>query len=300
MFTLFLLAIAVLIVFTLQQDSFSQMNRMSLAFGVAAKPYGPKTQAPKPKGGKGKDKLQHLMARAKYAGNGVVALSGKIAGTVFLSNNVVRVWRKPNNVRNSFTQLVRGIFSGTSTAWKGLTPTEIASWIAAAPLYFSKKVFGTAYALKGNTLFQRVNNVLDSIGIAGRTTAPGVATPSFVITAAVGAASVGGASFGVTITDFFGATTLPPDSHIKAYGTRQVDIGKSSFSPSAYRLFGTFAPAASTNPLDIFADYTARFGALAVGQRIGLALEVVTSDFTVAPGVFGLSGKFFLEVIVAA
>jgi len=105
MLTFIILCIVVIALHLLQNDLSSPLDRMSLAFGVANKPYSP--QKPKPKG-KNKDKFMHLMARAKYAGTGVVGLSGKINGTVFLSNGVVRVWKKPNNVRNSFTQFVRG------------------------------------------------------------------------------------------------------------------------------------------------------------------------------------------------
>lgn len=238
------------------------------------------------------------MARAKYSGVGIVGMSGKVQGTVFLSNNVVRVWRKPNNVRNSFTQLVRGLFSGTSTAWKSLTETEINSWITAAPLYFSRRVFAVAYALKGNTLFQKVNNILTSLGLANVSTAPGIASPAFIITAIVGSAAAGAATFTALITEFSGHLALPTGAYLKVYATRQVDIGRSSFGLSQYRLIGTFAPAAATNPLDIESDYVARFGPLVAGQRIGLAFESIQVNGGGAG--FNASGRFFTEVVVAA
>jgi len=296
MFSFIILALVVIAGIHLNESTRSQINRMSLGYSVAHKPYSP-VKPDKPK--KPKNDFRLLMARGKYAGSGLVGLSGKIQGTVFLSNNVVRVWRKPNNVRNAATQFVRGIFSGTSTAWKTLTASEISSWITAAPLYFSKKVFATAYALKGNTLFQRVNNTLTSLGLANITTAPGIATPGFVITSAVAAAAAGAATFGVTITEFSGQVVLPAHSYIKVYATRQVDIGRSSFGLSQYRLIGAFDPTASTNPLDIEADYVAKFGALVAGQRIGIAMEVTTYIAT-APGSFTNSGKFFVECVVAA
>ena len=275
----------------------SQINRMAFGFSEGNKPYTPSTEKPaKPK--KPKDNFRHLMARAKYSGDAIVGMSGKVQGTVYLSNNVVRVWRKPNNVRNAATQFVRGLFSGTSTAWKTLTATEINSWITAAPLYFSRRVFGTAYALKGNTLFQRVNNILTSLALANVTTAPGIASPAFVITAITPAAAAGTATFTANITEFIGHLALPTGAYLKVYGTRQTDIGKSSFGLSQYRLIGVFAPGTATDPLDIESDYVARFGPLVAGQRIGLAFESIQVNGGGAG--FNASGRFFTSCVVAA
>lgn len=291
MFTLVMLALLAIVFTTGSQFTRSQLDRMSLAFGVAHKPYTPPS---KPKGKK--DKFQLLMARAKYAGTGVVGLSGKINGTVFLSNGVVRVWKKPNNVRNAFTQLVRGTFSGVSTGWKLLTASQVSGWITAAPLFFSKAVFGTKYALKGNALFQRVNNTLLSIGTAPTSDAPGIATPGYVLTAVAATASVGGTSFDINCTEFTGLNALPADGYMKVYATRQVDIGQSSFGPSRYRLIGFFPPTTATNPLDVYADYIARFGTLVEGQRIGFAIATITWDGSA----FHESGRFYGDVVVAA
>jgi hypothetical protein len=296
MFPIIVLLILGVLGLIMYDKSGNQMSRMTLSYGKV-QPY-PTIGAPKPKG-KGKDKFMHLMARVKYSGVGIVGMSKKIQGTVFLSNNIARVWRKPNNVRNSFTQLVRGIFSGTSTAWKTLTAAEISGWITAATLAFSKKTFGTAYPLKGNTFFQRVNNTLTSLGLSNITAAPGIATPAFVVIGSVAAASVGGGSFGITITEFAAQVVLPAGAYMKVYATRQTDIGKSSFSKSAYRLIGFIAPAASTNPADIFTDYTTKFGGLVLGQKIGLAVEIISHTVSGPTSSFGASGKFYSTCIVA-
>jgi len=294
MVTFLLLAIMLMVVFTVSSDSRSQLDRMSLAFGVAAKPY---EKLPKPKGKGTKDKFMHLMARAKYAGTGVVGLSGKINGTVFLSNGVVRVWKKPNNVRNALTQFVRGMFSGTSTAWKSLTPTEILSWTAATALYFSKAVFATTYQLKGNAIFQRVNNILASIGLTNMTTCPGIATPTFIPVTEVATGAQTGQTLTIDITDFNGGTVVPADTYIKVYATSQRNVGQSSFSPSAYRYIGFYPPTTATNPLDIATEYIARFGALVVGQRISLQTEVITTNGTTT---FGKGGRFTTDVVIGA
>lgn len=297
--TLTAILIAALLWFTgilLNEYTRTSINRLSFSGGPGNKPYTP-VKPDKPK--KPKEKYQLHMARAQMAGTGVTGLSGSIQGTTFLKNNVVRVKRMPNNVRNAATQFVRGLFSGTSTAWKTLTATEVSSWITAAPLYFSKRVFATAYALKGNTLFQRVNNVLTSVGVTSITTAPGIVTPGFVIVSADASGSVAGATLGIVVGEFNGAVVLPALTYMKVYATRQVDVGRSSFSKSQYRYIASFAPGASTNPLDVRADYIAKFGTPAVGQRIGFAVEVVS---TIGAPVteFGLSGKFYTSAVIGA
>jgi len=284
-----------IVAFTSLQSGSSAMNRMTMAFGIANSPYPP-VKKPKPTKGKGHNALH--MARVIWSGMGITAGSGKMQGTVLQSNNIIRVKRKPNNVRNSFTQMVRGIFSGESTSWRTLTPTEILTWTSAAPLYFSKKVLAVAHALKGNTLFQRVNNILTSLGQANVTSAPAVGVPLYTITAVAPAASAGGATFTANITEFAGQTAVPVDAWIKVYATRQVGAGRSSFGKSAYRYIGQFPATTVTDPLDIHADYVARFGAPATGNRIGLAFEVISYGGT--PVAFAQSGKFYAQVIVAA
>jgi len=291
--TIIFIAVALLAGLHLNESTRNHI-RMSHAFQVDQKPYTP---APKPKP-KGKEKFRDQMARVIWSGMGITAGSGKMQGTVLQSNNIIRVKRKPNNVRNSFTQYVRGVFSGQSTAWRSLTPTEILTWTTAAPLYFSKKVLAVAHQLKGNTLFQRVNNILTSLGITNVTSAPAVAVPVYTIVSVAPAASAGGATFTAAITEFAAQTVLPATGYMKVYATRQVGAGRSSFGKSAYRLIGIYPPTTSTNPLDIHADYVARFGAPAEGNRIGIAMEVIT--FGGSPPEFAQSGKFYSQVIVAA
>jgi len=273
---------------------------MSLAFGVENKPYTP--SKPKPKG-KGKDHFQHIMARVKYAGTGAVAISGKIAGTVFTNSGsngaFIRVWAKPRNVRNSLTQLVRGVFSGVSSAWKTLTPSQITAWNEAAVLYLRKNVFGDIRSLKGNTAFQRVNNILISLGLSPVTDPPTIAAPAFVITAAAATAAAGTPAFGIQITEFGGQALLPANVYIKAYATPQVPSSQSSFGKPRYRYIGFFPPTTDTTPLDILSDYVARFGALTAGSKISVSLEVIVS-VSGGPNYFGKSGLFTCDVVVAA
>ena len=268
-----------------------------LVFYHAIKPYTP--QEPKPK--KPKMSFRHLMARVKYAGTGAVSLSGKIGGTVFTNGGVfgpfVRVWRKPRRIRNAATTLVRGVLSGISSSYKTLTPAQIATWVAAKPDFIRKNVFGEIKHLTPNLIYQRVNNILVSLGLAAIPDAPAVGSTDSV-TAMAGAASVGGGTFTITPVLFSGGIVLPANTYAKVYATRQVNDSKQSFGKSDYRYIGFFAPAQAI-PIPVFADYTAKFGGLVLGKNISICTELV-SYFSGTPGVFAKTGLTYATVVVAA
>lgn len=293
-----LMAMLLILAVTVNSGSSSQLDRMSQAFAVANKPYTPVNQ-PKPKG-KTKDKFFNPFALIKTSGIGVVGISGKIGGTVFnlggSQGAFARNWAKPRNVRNTVTQFVRGLFSGISTAWRALTNAQVSAWNGAASLYTRVNVFGDNKSLKGNTAFQRVNNIRASLGLAAVSDPPALVPASFVITNAVGTADVSGTLFNIVLTDFFAGVVLPADTYIKAYGTTQRPISQSYFGKSAYRYFGFYIPTDSTNPLDIYADYIAEFGALRAGTKVSIALEVVKANATD----FYKSGLFYVTVEVVA
>ena len=298
MFTFLLLSVALVLSYASNRDAFTQMQRMSLSFEMG-KPYPP---VAKPKG-KGKDKFdgfRNLMARVKYAGTGATAISGKIGGTVFTLGGsqgpFMRNWAKPRNVRNALTQGVRGLFSGISSAWQGLTAAQIDAWNGAVPNFQRRNIFGDVRNLKGNTAFQRTNNVLTSIGVANVVNPPAIVAPGFTITAALLAAAQTGQTMTVDLTEFGGATVLPTASYIKLYATTQSPKSRSYFGKSAYKYIAQYPPTTATNPLDIAADYIAKFGALVAGSKVSIAMEVVHANSTQ----FHKSGLFYATAIVAA
>ncbi|HSK74036.1 MAG TPA: hypothetical protein VK892_20215, partial [Pyrinomonadaceae bacterium] len=151
-----------------------------------AKPYpkggGAKPPKPsKPKGGKGGGKEQRnalyapvmiLMALVKFAGTGAIGISGKIAGTVFniggQQGAFVRVLAIPRNRRTSFQVLARGVLSGIASSFRTLTGSQVDAWNAAAaddsPNSIRRNVFGDIRKLSGSQMFQRLNNIVTSIG----------------------------------------------------------------------------------------------------------------------------------------
>lgn len=294
MFTFLLLSMAMLLFVTGRTDLRSPLDRMSLAFQVENKPFG--NPQPKPKGEKPK-KFRDLMAIAKWSGMGIVSMSGKVQGTVMLNNNVVRVWHKTKTVRDTATNLVKGILSGVSTAYKDLTAGQIAGWVATVPNFIRKNALAEVKHLTGSQAFQRVNNILKSLSIAGTPNAPGVITPP-ALTGLDGAAAAGAATFGLTIHGLYAdIAVLPANVYARVYATRQVGVSKQKFSKSDYRLIGVFPPATVTAPLDIEADYMAKFGVLTSGSNIGLAFELV--EYNAGSNLFGKTGRIYSNTVVA-
>lgn len=238
------------------------------------------------------------MAILKWSGIGAVAASGKIQGTVFLVNNVARVWHKTKTVRDASTNYVKGIFSGIAAAYKTLTPAELLSWSNAVPNYLRKNALGEIRTLTASQAFQRVNNVLTSLGLVTTNDAPGVAVTDSITILVPAAADVAN-TFGLTITTFNGAVTLPANTFAKVFATPQFTASKQKFSKSNYREIGIYTPTTSINPLNIQTEYAAMFGAPIVGQRIGVAVELVYAT-PATTNLFKLNQRIYADCIVAA
>lgn len=290
--TLILLSIVMLVLVHASSQLRSPLDRMSLNFGVAHKPYTP--AEPKPKKPKS-DKFRDLMAIAKYSGVGIVGMSGKIQGTVFLNNNVVRVWHKTKTVRDAATNLVKGIFSGISTAFRSLTAAQVLAWNGGAVDFKRKNALAEVKTLTGSQMYQRINNILISLGLAPITTPPGVGTLD-AITRLAGVGDVSAQTVLATVTTFGGAVAIPATTYYKVYATPQFGVSKSKFSKSDYRYIGFFPATTAINPLDFSADYIAQFGAIRLNQRIGYAIQAIFYDSTN----FTEGGKIYDDLVTVA
>lgn len=258
--------------------------------------------------GKPKGKKRHsfgliiMMALVKYAGTGAIGISGKIAGTVFTLGGqqgpFMRVWAKPRNRRTSFQTAVRGLLSGISSSFRSLTAPQVDAWNAAAaddsPNSLRRNVFGDIRRLSGSQMFQRVNNIVTSLGVAVFSDVPTPAATDAIISMVATAAETG-QTFDLDITTFDGATAVPADTFVQVYATAQKGNGRSFFGKSQFRLIGFYPTTTAINPLDISADYIAKFGALVAGSRIGIEARFVFADATQ----FGFGGKVNGTVSVA-
>lgn len=120
----------------------------------------------------------------KFQNSAIAAtsLSGKSGGTVATKNNIFRRKSNPRQPRSPAQGSARARFVSMSTGWGALTEAQQNSFIAAAPnfVFFDN---GESYTLKGNTLYQQINNNLAIIGEEPITEAPlPAALPNLFIT----------------------------------------------------------------------------------------------------------------------
>lgn len=275
-------------------------NRFSYA-GIGKRPYGLPQPKPKPK--PKRSSFTVLKALVKNSGVGSVAISGKIAGTVWANSGsagaFIRVWAKPKNARTALQQFVRGVMSGISSSFRALTPDEVAAWNDAATSSNNNalrvNVFGDSKVISGAQLFQRVNNVLQLVGVASVTNPPLVA-PVDSITNCVATADVSSNQFDLDLTTFLANTTVPANTHLVVEATTQLSNGRSFFGKSQYRTVAVYDNPTAINPLDFFTDYTTKFGALVAGSKIGVRMRFVFAN----TGLFSQSGAFYVTVNVVA
>lgn len=260
---------------------------------TAIKPEKPKP-VKKPKRGEEQSAFGAIVLMLfKMSGIGMVLASGKLGGTVINSGGqqgqFARVLAIPKNRRTSLQVLARGIFSGISSAWKALTAAQVTAWNSSAAddaaTSLRRNVFGDVRNLSGNQLFQRVNNILQALGIAPYSSPPTVGTTD-AITSVTAAADASSVSFGLAITTFGAATTVPANTSVEFYASAQKGTGRSYFGKSQLRLVGTYPATTAINPLDVVADYTAQFGALIAGSKIGYEVRFIYNN----AGVFAIGG----------
>lgn len=220
----------------------------------------------------------------------VADIRNKLNGTVFAKNrggSYMRTKVTPVNRQTSFQAAVRNALGTFAQEWRGLAQTAIASWNAAVDNFKSTDIFGDIKSPSGINLYIKLNTNLNRINIAAITTPP---LPGSLpaITSISGAASAGGG----TMTAIFTPTPVPANTSFVISATKQKSPGQSFFG-GQYTDIAVKA-AASTSPANIFAAYTAKYGDLIEGTKIGLKIQAI-NEITGQAGI-----PLTAEIIVAA
>lgn len=197
------------------------------------------------------------MARIQFSEE-VDSITGKIGGTVFQNSYggyQVRTRQSPRNPRTGYQQLRRGRLGNLSATWRTLTTLQRQSFIDAAP------VPGAAL-----NLYNGANTNLDLINEPRITDyIPSVAPdemPIEIITADTSQLEVQASGM---------ITEVPTGTKLLIYTTgcrpqTHLFITKSAYSPIVFFDEGT----ALSSPVDIFADFTNRYGDILPERLIGL------------------------------
>src|SRR5882672_6567831 len=215
---------------------------------------------------------------------------GKIGGHVMSKNRggaYMRTKVTPSNPRTSFQSTVRSNLTTLSQGWRALSASAIAAWNGAVSNFTGTDIFGDIKTPSGLNLYVKLNANLLEVGtpalalppLPGAVVGPATITPT---------AAAGANTFSVAWT----GGAVPANTAWIIQATKQVSPGK-SFIKNLYRDVHVLAAAAAT-PYNFDANYTARFGALVAGEKIGVqitAVNLLTGQKSIPQNV---------EIIVAA
>lgn len=189
---------------------------------------------------------------------------GKIGGHVASKNRggaYLRTKVTPANGQTASQSSVRNLFASFAQAWRGLTQAQRDAWNAAVADYARTDIFGDLRNPSGINLYQRLNNNLASVGEAALNTPPLPSEVANVIAVSLSAAVA------VPAMSLVLDGAVPADTAVKVFATAPMSAGK-SFVKSEFRQI-TYLEAAEGTPVNLLADYVAKFGSTgAVGQKI--------------------------------
>jgi len=172
--------------------------------------------------------------------------------------------------------------SANAALWRTLSASQRAGWNDLGLSMVRSDSLGQSYSLTGFQAFCSVNNCLASSGAVGVTAAPGLVTPTGLLT---GILTITAATMSLAYT------TTPLAAGVKAqvFASPQRSAGR-AFEGDFRDLMVSAAAAAS--PLDLLAAYTAKFGAPVLGNRIFVSVVTTIGGFQ--------SGALITSAVVTA
>lgn len=197
--------------------------------------------------------------------------SGSYAGVTASRNRngqYLRTRAVPVQPRTTFQLQVRARLASNSARYRSLTDVQIAAWRSLGLLMLRTDSLGQQVNLTGAQANASVNQVLQAYGQATVDDAPLLTTPTACATVVLAADSAGPT---MTVT----TTSEPASGFIGIYASPPTTAGRNSIPD--LRLIATAAVAGS--PYNILAAYTARFGTLVAGQKIGVAVRSMENGF---------------------
>jgi hypothetical protein len=200
-------------------------------------------------------------------------LSGKSGGTVATITNTFRRKSNPRQPNSAAQLAVRSRFSSLSTGWGSLTEEQQNAWIAAAPNFILFK-HGEAYTLKGNTLYQRLNNNLLRAGQEAITLPPMPGTFPYVTASSIDCyidedtGEEFAALFTDPVVDITGFTAIGLATHPFNPGKRAVDNLMLELGPVTW----------AEGYIPFNADYEDFFADWVDGKRVQLGFYLINNS----------------------
>lgn len=208
------------------------------------------------------------MAKVKFTAF-MADARGKLNGTVFSKNrggSYTRTKVTPSNPQTSYQTVVRQRLAAFSAGFRALTAAQILAWNNAVSDFLGTNVFGDTVTPTGLQLYVKLNSNLAAIGAAAISDPPSPTALS-PLTASIN--TLTNAAF----TAALGAISIDETYIIEA--TSPVSPGR-TFLKNEFRVITTVAgTGVAIAAQNIFAAYSAKFGAPVTGQRVGLRVKVI-------------------------
>jgi hypothetical protein len=214
-----------------------------------------------------------------------VPQSGSVAGVTSSRNRFGQYRRTraiPVNPGSSFQGTVRARLAANSAAWRANTANQRAGWTSLGAMIHRTDSLGQDYTLTGLQAYVEVNNNRIAASLAAVDDAPALSTPEAMLTAVI---TLQAAAFSIAYTP----TPLGAAEYLFVYASPQRSAGRAY--ESDMRLIKVSA-AAAASPFVILTEYSARFGAPVLGNRVFVELRRMTLGF--------LSGPLFTSAVVSA
>lgn len=211
---------------------------------------------------------------------------GKIAGVVYSKNASGAYIRQKVSPTQSLTArrgVVRARLGGLAQYFSGsLTAAEVAAWNSFAKNNPVTDVFGRTMTLSGIQTFCRLNASILNVGGTQIDTPPAnltiIALETITLTSDASTP---------TLSLAYTATPLGSNIMLNVMATQQLPAGRTFTKPYLRWIYASAAAAAS--PANILSAYTAKFGSLVAGAKIGLLANTVDSTTGAqSPGLYTL------------
>lgn len=196
---------------------------------------------------------------------------GKVAGIVYSKNAAGAYIRQKVSPTQSLTTrrgLVRSRLTNLSKFWSAsLTASQVAAWNSFSKNNPVTDVFGRSQTLSGIQTYCRLNAIILNVGGTQIDDPPASLTIQGITTIAATAAAGTPA-----LSIVFGPSPLDTNVCLNVFATQQLPVGRTFTKPFMRWIFASAA--AATTPANVLSAYTAKFGALVAGTKIGLLVNV--------------------------
>lgn len=217
------------------------------------------------------------MAKIKFSMI-VSDMRNKLNGSVFSKNRAgsyVRNKVTPVNPQTSFQTAVRGALTAASQSWRTLTQAQRDAWNTAVQNFTKTDIFGDIKTPSGINLYNALYLNANTISAVPLTSPPPLSSSPEVPDVALTADS---APQTFTITSSLGA--VPAGADWVVFATSNQSAGR-EFVKNQYRVITVLAGGTAL-PYAGIADYTAKFGALVAGAKVGMMVKAIDNTTFVA------------------